>query len=330
MNNYDLQRRLSIERSYLLKETDDSHFITVNDIRKALEKEGIFVNRKTIYYDLHVLEASGLDIIPEGATRNRSYHVGQRDFEDPEIRFLIDCIQSSNFIPIEKSKVLIDKLMNFTNRYFQKMVTKYIFINNRVKSETSWCYINVDVITRATENNHPVRFKYFRYNEKKEKVLGHNGDDYLVSPLFLVVSEQNYYMVGHSHLDNEIRHYRIDRMQNVTEAVDLRREGKDHLSEHEMETYANRVFCMFNGEETIVRCRFHNSLSCPVLDRFGLDLILVPDGLEHFIFTTGIKISPQFYAWMLSYGDKAEILGPPAARDGIKELLRTASGVYSG
>ncbi len=49
--------------------------------------------------------------------------------------------------------------------------------------------------------------------------------------------------------------------------------------------HANRLFQMYSGDSVDVKLRFHNSLINVVIDRFGKDTMLIPDGAEHFNFT---------------------------------------------
>ena len=85
--------------------------------------------------------------------------------------------------------------------------------------------------------------------------------------------------------------------------------------------YSQKVFGMFTGEEELVRLRFHRHLAGAVIDRFGKEVMLVPDGEEHFTVSVPVVLSPKFYAWVFGFGTEAEILGPDSARKVMAEML---------
>ena len=56
--------------------------------------------------------------------------------------------------------------------------------------------------------------------------------------------------------------------------------------------------------------------------------MLIPDGEEHFTVRTEVAISPRFYAWVFGFGDKARIISPPSAVEGMREHIRSVSVLY--
>ena len=107
---------------YLVKifeeETDDLHALTMPEIRDRLAEYGVNADRKTLYEDFDVLRGYGVDIIAEKEGRNCLYHLGSRDFELPELKLLVDAVQSSRFITDKKSKELIKKLESLVSSHF--------------------------------------------------------------------------------------------------------------------------------------------------------------------------------------------------------------------
>lgn len=86
---------------------------------------------------------------------------------------------------------------------------------------------------------------------------------------------------------------------------------------------------MYSGELLKVKLLFHRSLTNVVIDRFGRDVMLIPqeDG-EHFSFTVPVALSPMFLSWVVGFGDKAKILHPPEAAEACRELCRQALEQY--
>jgi predicted DNA-binding transcriptional regulator YafY len=100
------------------------------------------------------------------------------------------------------------------------------------------------------------------------------------------------------------------------------------LTGKNLTTHANRLFQMFAGDTTSVKMRFHRSLSNVVMDRFGRDTMLIPDGEDHFVFTVNVAVSPMFLSWVIGFGAKAKILYPQSIVDECWELCRQAMEQY--
>ena len=83
---------------YLLKNSDEAHLVTVAQLIAELERHGISAERKSIYADIEALRDYGLDIIQDGAGKSSGYYVASREFELPELKLLVDSVQSSKFI----------------------------------------------------------------------------------------------------------------------------------------------------------------------------------------------------------------------------------------
>ncbi|MBR5381620.1 MAG: WYL domain-containing protein, partial [Oscillospiraceae bacterium] len=84
-------------------------------------------------------------------------------------------------------------------------------------------------------------------------------------------------MVAYDSENQEIRHYRVDKMDQIS-VTDIDRDGIDAYKALDMGIYAKKVFGMFSGEEKKVTLRFDNELVGAVLDRLGLDSMIIPDG----------------------------------------------------
>ena len=157
--------------------TDDSHGLTLNEITEHLANYGIDVERKALYDDLEVLRNFGMDIEMRKDKTVR-YYVASRDFELPELKLLVDAVQSSKFITHKKSMELIKKIESFTSRHEAQKLQRQVFVANRIKTMNESIYYTVDYIHEAISNNVQITFQYFDWNEKKEKVLRHDGQKY--------------------------------------------------------------------------------------------------------------------------------------------------------
>jgi predicted DNA-binding transcriptional regulator YafY len=92
--------------------------------------------------------------------------------------------------------------------------------------------------------------------------------------------------------------------------------------------YANRLFQMYSGEQTAVKLRFHRRFVNVVVVRFGRDVLLIPDGEDHFVFTVNVAVSPMFLSWVIGFGTDAQILHPQSVIDQCRQLCLDALGQY--
>lgn len=312
---------------YLNHYTDEEHPVSVADMILHLEKNDIKAERKSIYDDLEALRNYGMDIVQTRQGKSTLYYVGVRDFEIPELKLMVDSVQSSKFITHKKTMALIKKIENLASTHQGKLLNRQVFVKNRVKTMNESIYYNVDAIHRAIAENKQLRFHYFEYTVKKERRFRHGGEWYILSPYALTWDDENYYMVAYDSAAQRIKHFRVDKMADI-ELTDQPRDGQEVYQKLDMGIYARKTFGMFTGEETSVRLRFENDLVGVVLDRLGHDVSLIPDGKDHFIVRTNIVVSPQFYAWVYGFGTKARITAPEEVVQGMKEHMRSVCAMY--
>jgi len=310
---------------YLLKNSDEEHPVTVASIISDLASRGISAERKSVYDDIECLCDYGLDVVQSGSGRNTGYYVATRDFELPELKLLVDSVQSSRFITHKKSMSLIKKIEGLASVYQAQVLNRQVYVKNRIKTMNESIYYNVDEIHKGIAENRKIRFHYFEYSVSKEKRFRRNGAWYVVSPFALTWDDENYYMIASE--DGVVKHFRVDKMADI-DTTEEERDGRDMYTALDLADYSRKVFGMFTGEETAVQMRFDNSLVGVVLDRLGRDCILVPDGDDHFTVRTEIAVSQQFYAWIFGLGEKAQVISPPSAVEGMKAHIEKTAALY--
>ncbi len=302
---------------YLERESDENHPLHIQDMQGELRRFDITAERKSLYSDIEALREAGCDIVQERG----GYYLASRPFELAELKLLVDSVQASRFITRKKSGELIEKLEGLTSVGEARQLQRQVFVLNRVKTMNESIYYNVDGIHSAIAEGKQIRFRYFDYDMDKTKVYRREGADYQVSPFALTWAEENYYLVAFDALSRQLRHYRVDRMSDLRETEETI-EGEESFRAEDIARYATRVFGMFRGEERELRLRFHRHLAGAVLDRFGRELILVPDGKEHFTCTVTVAVSPQFYGWLCGFGGEAALVAPEAEADAFRTYLK--------
>ena len=308
----------------LMEKTDEEHTITVPEMISELAKLGISAERKSIYDDLEYLELFGFDIC-SNKTRTTNYYIASRDFELPELKLLVDSVQSSKFITHKKSLELIEKIEKLTSHENAKKLQREVFITNRVKTFNEQIYYNVDKIHEAIAANKQISFKYFNLDVNKKKVYRKDGALYKESPVALTWDDENYYLITYKEKYNDYAHYRVDKMEMIDLADDDRVLPDKPF---DISAYSKAMFNMFGGEETGVSIEFENSLVGVVFDKFGTDIPIIKADEGHFICRVKVAVSPHFLSWVMSFGKQAKIISPDFVVDEMYSLAREVTKIY--
>jgi len=308
---------------YLNQNSDVDHPISTQEIIDHLQALDIRAERKSIYNDIACLQEYGADIeLQKG--RNGGYYVASRDFELPEIKLLVDAVQSSRFLTTKKSLDLISKLERLASRHEGGSLQRNVVVSGRVKNMDESIYYNVDAIHDAIAAGSQITFRYFEWGVDRKRHF--RDKDYTASPYALFWDNENYYLIAHSQRHG-LTHYRVDKMVNIAQTGKARYMG-DEIKNLDLTSYGKNVFSMFGGKAIPVKIRFCKELAGVVVDRFGSDSMLIPDGEEHFTFTAPVTVSPAFLGWIAQFGDRAKILYPESVVLQQKELLEKALKQY--
>ena len=309
----------------LWERTDEDHPLTVPELIQALEAWDIKAERKSIYDDMEALRTLGMDVQSRKG-KSPGWFLGERTFQLAELKLLVDAVQSSKFITQRKSSELIRKLESQASVHQARQLQRQVYVDRRVKSMNESVYYTIDKLHTAIANRKAVTFKYFEYNVKKEKVFRREGKRYTVSPLGLIWDNENYYLVAFDHVNQEMRHYRVDKMADIV-VTNLPRSGQEQYPNFQVASYGQKHFAMYSGKEMTVTLRGRQSMAGVVWDRFGQDIILVPDGESHFRVTLSLVMSPQFLGWLFAL-DGIELVAPQEAVDLYRQRLVSIQAAY--
>lgn len=311
---------------YLQKHSSPSKPISTPELITFLvEEKGISCDRKTVYSDIKALTECDFEIFSTHGRYGGFYIESTSEFERSELKLLIDAVCSSRYLTEDKSRKLIEKLCKLCNQEDAELLKRSILVSGRVKTMNKSIYYNVDAIQEAIAGNKQISFRYFDWDIGGKR--RYRKKEYLASPYGLCQDHENCYLLAYSDRHG-ITSYRVDRMSDI-EAISAARVPCPELSGKALYQHANRLFQMYSGEEASVKLRFHRDLINAAFDRFGHDIMLIPDGDAHFTFVVNIAVSPMFLSWIIGFGDKAKILLPESVAKQCVELCQKTMAQYS-
>ncbi|WP_287478183.1 helix-turn-helix transcriptional regulator [Anaerostipes sp.] len=304
----------------LLEKSDEKHPLSAADLNRELGQYGLSADRKTIYNDIDTLREFGIDIIQNKGGKDIGYYVGSREFELPELKLLVDSVQSSKFITSRKSEELIRKLEKLAGEYNAKQLQRNVFIYNRLKADNERIYYNVDRIHEAILENRRIAFQYTEWTIKRELVPKKNGAYYAVSPWTLTWNDDNYYLIAYDEHADMLKHYRVDKMKD-TSLLQEQRLGEEKFHNFDLAAFSKKMFGMYGGRDEEVTLLCHRQLTGVILDRFGQDAMLIPEGEEQFRVRVLVTVSPQFFGWVAGLGDRVSVQEPESVKKEYRIFL---------
>ena len=314
--------------NYLLQNSDEDHLVSMSQLIEHLAAHGIPSERKSVYDDIEALRVFGLDIVQGGSGKNAGYYIANRSFELPDLKLLVDSVQSSKFITHKKTATLIKKIETLASIHEAQLLNRQVYVKNRIKTMNESIYYNIDAIQSGISQNKKIQFKYFEYTVQKTRHYRKDGAFYVVSPFAMTWDDENYYLVAFDSQAGIIKHYRVDKMTEIS-STEEDRDGLDAYQALDMAVYARKVFGMFSGEEESVQLRFENHLVGAVLDRLGQDVFIIADGDDHFTVRADVVVSPQFFAWVTGFGAAAQIIGPNDVVEKMRQHINSVAALYS-
>lgn len=309
------QQALLLLRQYLHQHTDEQHPVSVTDILAFWQQHGIQAGRKSVYTDIELLQNVGMDIVCVKSSQNK-YFVGQRLFELPELKLLVDAVESSRFITEKKSTALIKKLGHLTSTAQAEQLNRRIYMGGTPKPENESIYYNVDTIHNAVQKKQQITFQYFEYTPKKEKILKHDGYKYRFSPYAMIWNRDCYYAVGWSEKHGKIAQFRVDRMT----AVEPLEQAAVQTPDFDPAEYVRKVFGMYPDDLCTAKLLCDNEVMRSVIDRFGENVRTETVDEQHFRATVEVAPSPPFFSWVFTFSGKIRIVSPAAVLEKMRDM----------
>ena len=325
MDNFE-HKRLALLRilEILQKYSDDRHPIMQDEIAQRLERDyGIKIERKAIGRNISLLKEAGYDIMQ---SKKGSYLV-DRNFEDSELRMLIDGVLTSKYITERHSKDLIEKLCRQANVYFRSHVKNIYSVGDWSKTDNCEVFYNIEIIDEAIEKGKQITFDYNKYGADKKM---HKTDAHTASPYQLILHNQRYYLMALSEKYSGVSYYRLDRITNIQisngDVTDIRTlEG--YQSGINYRKLASSLPYMFSDMPEEVEFLANENIIDQVLDWFGFDVKLSKQKDGRIKVSACVSPKAMGY-WALQYVDSVEVISPLSLRQTIKESLKDGLKKY--
>lgn len=310
----------------LEKYSDECKPLTQKRIVELLDMEyNMHCDRRSVKSNLMSLKEMDYDINLKNGIFIR------RDFEEAELRMLIDSVLFSKNISRSQAKRLIDKLKNLGSNQFTAKVTHIANLPELQHSDNPRVMVNLDVLNDAISRNKKVSFIYNRYNSKL-KLQPRKAEPYIVSPYQMAATNGRYYLICNTDGHENISHYRIDKMTDVKmlkEGIKPKHEiaefigGSFNLPQH----MAEHIY-MFGGESIWIKFWTPEFMIDTLVDWFGKDFKILRNEDEKFLINVKVNETAIKF-WAMQYGEFVEIVEPVRLREIIRETAENIMSKHS-
>lgn len=298
---------------FLRAESTEGKPVSTSQIISYLNSIHISCERRTLYKDMDMLIESGANIVKTELGRENAYYMNEVSFSLAEVKTLIDAVQAANFIPVDKTADLVEKLLSYAGVRRSEIVRDNIIFYNNHKHSNRDIYENIEQIELAIKKKKQLSFYYFDLNEKRERVYRKEMKRYVEDPVALLFNEDNYYLVTYNRKHEKNLHYRVDRMDTV-EIEDEPICEEARIKKRKTESYTEQVFKMYSGETEIVTMEFAPDKLGVIYDKFGENIEVRHADKGWLKIKVTVQISPTFWGWIYQLGDQIKIVSPKGVK----------------
>lgn len=314
---------LKILRDY----SDENHLLTQSDIVKKLNiLYGLYYERKSVSSNIESLIDLGFDIIKT----NKGCYLGEREFEESEISFIVDSLFSNKAISAKQAIDLSKKLYNCLSIYKRKKYNYLYKAEEISRIDNVQVFYNIEVINEAIENCKQISFEYNTYNRSGK--LQPKNKTYIINPYFMVNSLGKYYLVGNYDYFNDISNYRIEKITNI-KIVDNPIKRITELPEFkngcDISKYINQNIYLFAGKTITAKLKLINENAVSqVYDWFGKDARVYEK--DKTLFAEVKANEESLIYWCIQFCNLVELISPIDVREYIIQQIEQSLKMYKG
>lgn len=325
------KERLLYVYQFLFAQSDEKHPLSTTDLIRLLDEVHLRCDKKSIYSDIETLKTFGYDILVTDSPK-RGYFLGSRTFELPEVRLLIDAVQSASFITPKKTQQLLSKLETLTSAYDAKELVNQIYIDSRIKCKNELIYYSIDRLHTAIMEKKKVTFTYIHKAIDLKTNSTVSERVFLVSPYALLWNKDHYYLVCNYEKYNNTMNLRIDKIKNVKIMETPSRSFSEVTAYQEKfntADYVKKQFNMFTGTTETVELICELSLLDTITDQFGEDAAIRIYDQNNLLVKIQADVSDGLVSWIMQYGEKIKIAAPDSLLALFLNKLSRIQSIYN-
>lgn len=327
---------LEILRNY----SDAEHHLTQQEIIRKLKSEYEVekIDRRSVKANVKSLRNMGYDIggigeeDADGAAgddiKTDGYFLRSREFEDEELRILIDSVLFSKTLSNSAAKRLIEKLKDLGNIYFDAKVSHVKQTSILHRTDNKSVLYSVSAINEAIDKKSKIRFRYNHYGTDLK--MHDTGKDFIMNPYQMVASNGQYYLLGNIDKYDNVSYFRIDKMSNVeivAEKIKPQKEVKGLDGHLDLPKHMAEHIYMLCGDSVPARIKTNAGMMDSLVDWFGKDFKIIETKGDEI--TISVKCNEQaLFYWSLQYGPYVEVVAPKKLRLQIAEAICEMSKKY--
>lgn len=326
MESFEPKKLALIRIWQILKEYSDyDHPLTQDDIAEHLEREyGIVIERKAISRNISLLKEAGVDI----ESRRAGTYIEGRDFEDSELKLLIDSVLCSRHINSTHSTDLIEKLCGLSNKYFRSHVKNIHSVKDWNKTENKALFYNIEMVDTAIEEGKQLQYDYNKYGVDKKL---HKSSFQRVTPYLLILHNQHYYLMAHSSYWKDMVFHRLDRISNISfydKPIMPLRDVPGYENGIDYRKLSSTMPYMYTDTPERIQFITEDWMADQVIDWFGTDVSITELDEKPKIMVSLFASPLAMEHWAMQYVNHVEVTTPAHLREKIKTNLTEAIKKY--
>ena len=298
--------------------TDENHALTQQDILKLLEKNyEVQCDRRSVKANVLALKEMGYDI-----SMDNGYKLVSREFDDAELRILIDSVLFSKAISTKQAKSLIERIRSMGSKYFNAKVAHVSNLPELHHSDNKQVLYSLDAINDAISAKKKISFTYYQYGTDF-KLHPKRSEPYIVNPYQVVASNGRFYLISNIDKHDNVAHFRVDKITDVQILDEKVKPMKQVLGLEdglELPKHMAEHIYMFSGPSVYAKIKAERFLMTELVDWFGKDFQIQKADDDYIVFRVNCN-AQALELWALQYGKYVEVLGPKELRNAVKDSI---------
>ena len=311
----------------LIRILESRQGVTVHDLAEELD-----VDRRTIHRGLNAVEQAGYTLTSEWQEGRKVYSFLTRSRNIPPIVFSLNQLMSlyllrsmTAFFAGTPFQAEIDELFMLIRSVLPDRYVAHLEKIARVSlpllqgaRDYSAAGAHIEALQKALMQQFRVRLSY-------AKTARSSGEGYELDPYTLVFHKGGIYLLGYAHNRGGMRLFALERIRGV----EVSKQRFEIIDGYEPDGYFRSSFGLVNDRLMQVKVRFSAEVAHAVKDRIWRPGQRVKvDRSRRLTLEFEAAGEREIAAWILSYGQHAEVLEPPELRAEIARQVAEMNRIY--